>query len=67
MQLNYSNNNCIPEFLHQARVGLIGLYDGEFLLEWCEYFRQPKVQYIKYVHTTANCDMHISYVAQFEP
>ena len=23
--------------------------DGEFLLEWCEYFGQPQVWYISYV------------------
>ena len=26
-----------------------GVDDGEFLLEWCEYFGQPQVWYISYV------------------
>ena len=36
MQCNYSNNNYIPEFLMAYSV-----IDGEFLLEWYEYFGQP--------------------------
>ena len=39
MQYNYSNINCIPELLLVYSV----IVDGEFLLEWCEYFAQPQV------------------------
>ena len=50
IQYNYSSNNYFPELLMAYSV----VFDGEFLLEWCEYFGQPQVWYI-------------SYVAQFEP
>ena len=45
MQYNYINNNYIPEFLVANSV----VVDGEFLLEWYEYFGQPQVWYISYV------------------
>ena len=45
IQYNYSNINCIPELL----LAYSGVDDGEFLLEWCEYFGQPQVWYISYV------------------
>ena len=45
IQHNYSNINCIPELL----LAYSGVDDGEFLLEWCEYFGQPQVWYISYV------------------
>ena len=38
-QYNYSNINRIPELLLVYSV----VVDGEFLLEWCEYFGQPQV------------------------
>ena len=37
-QYNYSNNSYIPELLLAYSV----VAGGEFLLEWCEYFGQPK-------------------------
>ena len=39
------NNNYILEFLVTNSV----VVDGEFLLEWYEYFDQPQVWYISYV------------------
>ena len=51
IQYNYSNINCIPELLL-----VYSVVDGEFLLEWCEYFDQPQVWYII-----------ISYVPLLEP
>ena len=44
IKYNYSNINCIPELLLAYSV-----VDGEFLLEWCEYFGQPQVWCISYV------------------
>ena len=41
LQYNYSNINFIPELLLTYSV----VVDGEFMLEWCEYFGQPKVRY----------------------
>ena len=40
---NTSGNNYIPELLTADSV----VVDGEFLLEWCEYFGQPQVWYIE--------------------
>ena len=40
----YNSNNYIPELLMAYSV-----IDGEFLLEWCEYFGQPPVWYISYI------------------
>ena len=45
MQYNYCSINCIPELLLAYSV----VVDGEFLLEWCEYFGQPQVWYISYI------------------
>ena len=38
MLCDYINNNYIPEFLVANSV----VVEGEFLLEWCEYFGQPQ-------------------------
>ena len=45
IQYNYSNKIYIPELL----LAYFVVVDGEFLLEWCEYFGQPQVWYISYV------------------
>ena len=47
IKYNYSNVNCIPEFLAYSVV------DDEFLLKWCEYFGQPQVWYRSYVQQLA--------------
>ena len=39
VQYNYRNNNCITELL----LAYYYVVDGEFLLEYCEYFGQPQV------------------------
>ena len=48
LQYNCSSNNCTPELLMANSV----VADGTLMLEWCEYFGQPQVWYITYVHCT---------------
>ena len=43
-------NNYIAELLMADVV-----VDGEFLLEWCEFFGQPQVWYISCVYSTSSC------------
>ena len=50
IQYNYSYNNYIPKLLLAYSVAIA----GEFLLEWCKYFSQQQVWYIK-LCTTASC------------
>ena len=57
IQYNYSNFNCIPELL----LAYSGDDDGEFLLEWCEYFGQPQMWYIRKLCTTASCGTSVMY------
>ena len=46
--IQLQQNNYIAE-LFMADV----VVDGEFLLEWCEFFGQPQVWYISCVYNTS--------------
>ena len=46
IQCKYSSSNTFQSFW-------CVVVDGEFLLEWCEYFGQPQVWYLSYVSLLA--------------
>ena len=46
--IQLQQNNYIAELF------MADVVDGEFLLEWCEFFGQPQVWYISCVYNTSS-------------